>query len=345
MVIAPVVAVPLNSRTEADAVAIAKVPLVTVPVRLRVPPEAVIELLFEIGMPIVPEPVTAVVAEIVPLPLIVPPAIVMPAVSVSWVVPAPSSFTVLAPTANAVPTVNVPLVLSSSVPLEEKVTAWAALAASSNSLSVAPVMVNTRALPLSAIAPVISSVPPFAVMCAAPLVVTAAATLPSPVIVPVLIVTPVSASRVVPAPSSWTVPVPTASAVPTVNVPLVLSSSVPLEEKVTAWAALAASSNSLSVAPVMVNTRALPLSAIAPVISSVPPFAVMCAAPLVVTAAATLPRPVIVPVLIVSPFASVRVEEAPSSLTVPVPIAIAVPTVKLPLVLSSSVPLEEKVTI
>ncbi|TMJ55819.1 MAG: hypothetical protein E6G81_14485 [Alphaproteobacteria bacterium] len=86
----------------------------------------------------------------------------------------------------------------------------------------------------------------------------------------------------------------------------------------------AASSFKVSLLPVSVRISALvPPEVIAPVISKVPPLAVMCPAdPLVpVTAAANTPWPVIVPAPIVAPLASVRVAPVPDSCTVPLPIA------------------------
>src|SRR5580700_9160920 len=314
MLIAPVVAVPVNSSTEADAVAIAKVPLVTVPVRLRVPLEAVIELLFEIGMPIVPEPVTAVVAEIVPLPLIVPPAVVIPAVSVSWVVPAPSSLTVLAPIASALVRVRVPEVFSSTVPVEpEKESEVAALPASSKSLSLAPLPTVSAREPLLPIPEAISKVPPEAVIAAAPVAVMAPVTLPRPVIVPVLNAIPALSVSCELAPSSLTVLAPTPSALVRVKVPAVFSSKVPVEpEKVSPVAVLAASSFKESVLPL--PTVRLSILVAVPVISSVPPLAVtvfVVPVPPLTTLPTILPNPVSVPALVelprVIPEASVNV--------------------------------------
>jgi hypothetical protein len=104
--------------------AIAKVwVVVTLPVTSRVPPEAVIVLVPVVKlMPSVPEPVTFVLDDSRPVPVIVPPDKVTPEASVNWTVPAASSLSVPLPTANWVPTVNVLLVFSSSVPLELKVT-------------------------------------------------------------------------------------------------------------------------------------------------------------------------------------------------------------------------------
>ena len=91
------------------ALLIASVRPLTVPVRSNVPLLAVSVPALAIDMLTVPEPVMLVFAAMVPRPLIVPPAIVMPAASVS-LRPAPSSFTVLAPTASTLVTVRVPAV-------------------------------------------------------------------------------------------------------------------------------------------------------------------------------------------------------------------------------------------
>ena len=80
--------------------------------------------------------------------------------------------------------------------------------------------------------------------------------------------------------------------------------------------------------------------AIVPVTSSVPPVAAMVAAPVADIGAAILPRPVIVPVLRLRPAATVRAEDAPSSLTLLAPTASAPDRVNAPAVLSSSVPVE-----
>ncbi|TMJ55818.1 MAG: hypothetical protein E6G81_14480 [Alphaproteobacteria bacterium] len=101
-------------------------------------------------------------------------------------------------------------------------------------------------------------------------------TLPRPVIVPVLSEIPALSVNCEPDPSSFTVPAPTERALVSVSVPEVFSSSVPVEPlKLWDVAALVESSFSVSLAPVTVMTRALPLSVTAPVTSSVPPLAVM----------------------------------------------------------------------
>ena len=136
------VAAPSILSTEAEAESICSfAPLLTVPLRSSVPPEAVSVLAFEIGMLTVPEPVMLVVAEIVPVPLIVPPLSVIPLASVNWV-PLPARFIVLLPTANALVAVRVAPLARASVPapLEfRKLTVVAVLLApSSSSLSVPP---------------------------------------------------------------------------------------------------------------------------------------------------------------------------------------------------------------
>ena len=90
------------------------------------------------------------------------------------------------------------------------------------------------------------------------------------------------------------------------------------------------------------SVKAAPLSAMAPFISSVPPVAAMVPAPVAVTGADTLPKPVIVPVVSVAPAASVNVAAAASSFTVLLPIAKALVRVNAPAVLTSSVPVEPR---
>ncbi len=82
----------------------------------------------------------------------------------------------------------------------------------------------------------------------------------------------------------------------------------------------------------MVKPRAAPGSAIAPVTSSVPPVAVTCAPWNAVTAAASLPRPLIPPVeLRVTPFVTVTIVAAPLKASVSVPLIVIVLTVVLAL--------------
>src|SRR3954454_11992412 len=109
------------------------------------PPEAVIVFVPVVKlMASVPVPVTFVLDDSRPVPLIVPPERLIPAESVSWVMPAPSSFSVLAPTASVLVRVRAAEVFSSRicplVPL--KVNEVAALAASSCS---PPLPVDQRA--------------------------------------------------------------------------------------------------------------------------------------------------------------------------------------------------------
>jgi hypothetical protein len=67
---------------------------------------------------------------------------------------------------------------------------------------------------------------------------------------------------------------------------------------------------------------------IAPVTSSVPPTAVICAAPLAVTAAATAPVPLIPPVALrVIPLVTVRAVAAPAKVSVSDPLIVIVLTV------------------
>src|SRR5947207_291162 len=307
-------------------------PEVIAPVISSVPPLAVICP----ADPLVP--VTAAVT--LPSPVIVRVPIVIPLASVR-IEALPSSFSVPLPIAICVPTVNVPAVFSSSVLLDEKVSVCAALAASSNSLSPAPVIVRVRALPVSVIAEAISNVPPEAVIEAAPVAVIAPVTLPNPVIVPVLREIPALSVSCELEPSSLTVLVPTVSALARVSVPLVFSSSVPVEpENESEVAALPASSSSLSLASLPTGRATDLLSVIAEAISNVPPVAVICAAPVAVIAPVTLPNPVIVPVLSEIPALSVSCELEPSSLTVLVPTVSALARVSVPLVFSSSVPVE-----
>ena len=75
-------------------------------------------LAFDIGMLTVPEPVMLVVAEIVPVPLIVPPLSVMSLASVNCVLPAASSFMVPLVTVCAALIVRLPALPISSVWLE-----------------------------------------------------------------------------------------------------------------------------------------------------------------------------------------------------------------------------------
>src|SRR5207248_1573854 len=107
-------------------------------------------------------------------------------------------------------------------------------------------------------------------------------------------------------------------------------SSVPLPPKLTALAALVPSSTSRSLLPVIVSVSALPLSVIPLAIVSVPPLAVMCAAPLALIAPVTVPAPVIVPPDSEIPEASLRAAPA-DMLTVPlsarVPVTVSVPLV------------------
>ena len=183
------------------------------------------------------------------------------------------------------------------MPVEpSKVVEVAALAASSLSMSVAPTPMLSARLPVLVTVPVISSVPPLAVTLAAPLAETAAVTLPWPAIAPVVRNRAVGQRRV--APSSLSVFAPMASALVSVSEPAVLISSVPVvPAKEAEVAALAASSSSLSEAPEPMPSARVPVLVIAPVTSSVPPVAVICAAPLAETAAETLPWPVIVPLV------------------------------------------------
>src|SRR6202011_1567994 len=282
-----------------------------------------------------------VFAAMVPVPLMVPPAIVLAAASVSCVVPAPSSFTVLAPIASALVTVRVPAVFSSSVPIvPEKVADVAALAASSNNLSLAPLPMVSARVPVLVMAPVISSVPPFAVTKAAPLAVSVEANTPCPLIVPLEIVAPDASVKVAPVPASVTLPAPSTACVPTVNAAVLpLSSSVPpLSVSVCAWLP-AASSLSVSVLAVSDSVSRLPLSVMADCISSVPPLAVTKAAPLAVSVDANTPCPLIVPVVMLAPDASVKVAPIPANVTLPVPSTACVPTVSAAVLpLSSSVP-------
>jgi hypothetical protein len=115
-----------------------------------------------------------------------------------------------------------------------------------------------------------------------------ALTMPCPVIVPPLSVAPLASVKVEPGPVRSSVPVPIAIAEPTVSV--LSTNSVP-PENATVCAALAASSSSLPV-PATLSTKALPLSMIPNTTSSarfVPVGAVMCAAPVAVTAALKTP--------------------------------------------------------
>ena len=193
------------------------------------------------------------------------------------------------------------------------------------------------------IADCISSVPPEAVTKAAPLAVSVEANTPCPLIVPVEIVAPDASVKVAPVPASVTLPAPSTACVPTVSAAVLpLSSSVPpLSVSVCAWLP-AASSLSVSVLAVSDSVSRLPLSVIADCISSVPPFAVTKAAPLAASVDANTPCPLIVPVEIVAPDASVNVAPAPSSFTVLAPIASALVTVRVPAVFSSSVPVEPR---
>ncbi|TMJ55817.1 MAG: hypothetical protein E6G81_14475 [Alphaproteobacteria bacterium] len=101
-------------------------------------------------------------------------------------------------------------------------------------------------------------------------------TLPSPVIVPVLNEIPALSVNCEPDPSSFSVLAPTASALVRTSVPELFSSNVPVEpEKVSDVAALPASSNSLSLAPLSIVSARVPLLLIAEAISSVPPDAVI----------------------------------------------------------------------
>ena len=148
---APAVAAPSIFKSEFATFAIASVRLVIVPVRSSVPPLAVSVPAVEDRDADGAEPVTFVPAAIVPVPLIAPPAMVMPAASVNCVVPAPSSFSVFAPSAVALVNVRLPAVLISRVPvLPDNVALVALLAASSSSSSVAPLPIVSASVPVRA---------------------------------------------------------------------------------------------------------------------------------------------------------------------------------------------------
>ena len=116
MIAVDAVAAPSILSTEVEAESIRSfAPLLTVPLRSSVPPEAVSVLAFDTGMLTVPEPVMLVVAEIVPVPLIVPPFSVIPLASVSCVLPAASSLMVPLVTVCAALIVRLPAVPISNV--------------------------------------------------------------------------------------------------------------------------------------------------------------------------------------------------------------------------------------
>ena len=156
---------------------------------------------------------------------------------------------------------------------------------------------------------------------------------------PLVSETPAASVSVEDGPSSLTVALPIVSALVSASVPAVLSSSVPEEPKLNDVAALVASSRSLSLAPVTARAMLLPvpLLVMVPLISSVPPVAVMLLAPvlkLLLMLALTVPKPVSAPPLVPDdapskiPDASVSVP--PSSLIVPRLTVCAAPIVRLP---------------
>ena len=135
------------------------------------------------------------------------------------------------------------------------------------------------------------------------------------------------------APSSFSVLTPIASALVSDSDPAVLISSVPVvPEKAADVAALAASSNSLSLAPLPIARARVPLTPL--FTSSVPPVAVTVPDP--ASVAATVPKPVsVAPPPIVRPDESVSVP--PSSLILPLVMLSPPVMVRLPAAPTSSV--------
>ena len=303
------------------------------------------------GMLSVPKPVIVVFAATMPVPVIVPPARVTPFASVSCVVPAPSSFRVLAPIASALVRVSAPLVLTSSVPVEpENVAEVAALAASSSRLSVRPLPIVSASVPLLVMPLAISSVPPVAENRSAPLADTAADSLPAPEIVLAFNVIGEASVRVAPESIFRVLPPLTVCAALIVAF-CAISSVLLLVSTVTGlivtplWSIFKIEFAKFAIASVW-------LAVTLPVTSSVAPEAVIVLVPVVkliarVPEPVTLvlddsnPVPLTVPPVNVMPFASVScVVPAPSSLIVLAPTTSWLVKVRVPAVLSSKVPVD-----